>query len=132
MTMATTYRRKRRRLSQDERRAMENAALDRARSNPSWANFGQVIAEFAARGIAESEISPKENVFTYNAWRALGRQVRKGEHGVKITTWVEMSKRERDEQTGEEKIVSASRPTSAVVFHVSQTDPVQVHAAACA
>lgn len=117
----TKYRRRRKTAA--ERAELEAAALQRATSNPSWANFGQVIEEFAARGIPAAAISPKENVFTYNAWRALGRQVRRGEHGVKITTWVEMTKRERDETTGEEKTTSHSRPTSAVVFHISQTDP---------
>ena len=63
-----------------------------------------IIAGFVAKGIPEHEIRPRENVFTYHAWRALGRQVRRGEHGVKVTTWIPAAgKEETDPTTGEKK-----------------------------
>ena len=39
--------------------------------------------QFRAAGIPESDIRPRENVFTYHAWRALGRQVRRESTGSK-------------------------------------------------
>jgi len=110
-------------MTREERMEMEREALSRARSNPSWANFGQVITEFASRGIPASEICPKENVFTYNAWRALGRQVRRGEHGVKILSYCPIESKEANSDD-QEQSVTRLRPVSAVVFHVSQTDPI--------
>jgi hypothetical protein len=58
-----------------------------------------------------------------NAWKALGRSVRKGEHGVKVVTFIECSGVGRDPASGEEKAVSYRRPWTTTVFHVSQTEP---------
>jgi hypothetical protein len=112
---------------------IQQEALARAR-NPfgSAANFVPIILGFEAKGIPADEIRPRENVFTYQAWRALGRQVRKGEHGVKVTTWIpmELSKREceaMEQAKAEGKPQpkrSHCRPRTATVFHVSQTDPI--------
>jgi hypothetical protein len=109
------------------REEMQQEALSRATGNQSMANWGAIFAGFAAKGIPEQEIKPRENVFTYHAWRALGRQVRRGEHGVKITTWVPAAgKEETDPDTGEKKEGSGFRVCkSATVFHVSQTDPIK-------
>src|ERR1700684_3185268 len=93
-------------------------ALTRAVSGQSLTNFPAIFQGFAAKGIPESEIKPRENVFTYEAWKALGRQVRRGEHGVKITTFIESKGREIDKDTGERKMVR--RPWTTTVFHVSQ------------
>jgi antirestriction protein ArdC len=71
---------------------------------------------------ATSEIKPRENVFTYNAWRALGRQVRRGEHGVKVLTFIDCQR--KDEETGQLK-ERFRRPFSTTVFHISQTDEIQ-------
>lgn len=102
--------------------AIQHEALAKAVSGQSFANYQSIFAGFMARGIPENEIKPRENVFTYNAWLALGRQVRKGEHGVKCLTFV--SGTTKDKKTGEEK--GFRRPWSTTVFHVSQTDPVTV------
>jgi len=101
--------------------AIQQEALTRARSSQSLSNFAAIIRGFMAKGLAESEISPRENVFTYNAWKALGRQVKKGEHGVKCLTFI----MQRDKRTGREE----KRPWSTTVFHVSQTE--KVGAIAC-
>jgi hypothetical protein len=107
---------------------IQQEALSRAASGQSLANWPAILAGFAAKGIPETDIRPRENVFTYHAWRALGRQVRRGEHGVKVCTYVsgECEERERDAQSGEERTAKRSfrRPWTATVFHVSQTDPV--------
>lgn len=95
-------------------------SLANAVGNQSIMNYATIFNEFMARGIPESAIEPRVNVFTYNAWLALGRQVRKGEHGVKVVTFVPMSK--DDKETGEKSRWRAPRTTT--VFHISQTDEV--------
>lgn len=97
-------------------------ALTRAISGHSVANYPQIYRGFMERGIPESEIKPRENVFTYDAWRALGRQVRRGEHGVKVCTFIETKSKETDADTGEPKIIR--RPWTTRVFHISQTDAI--------
>lgn len=115
---------RRRRLSKDERQAMYRDSLNRAASGQSWSNYAAIIEGFKARGIAESNILPRENVFTFNAWKALGRFVRKGEKGVAVVSWVPTTRKERDASTGEEKTSEGKRPVTAYVFHVSQTSAV--------
>ena len=114
------------------REEMQQEALSRAIGGQALTNWPAIIHGFAAKGIPESDIRPRENVFTYHAWRALGRQVRRGEHGVKVVTFVPMGGRDRtDGQDGPDaerertdQRRACSRPWSATVFHVSQTDPI--------
>ena len=42
-------------------------ALSRAVSGQSFTNFPAIFQGFAAKGIPESEIKPRENVFTFDA-----------------------------------------------------------------
>ncbi len=97
-------------------------ALTRATTGQSVGNYATIYSGFMAKGIPESEIRPRENVFTYDAWRALGRQVRRGEHGVKVLTFIDCQK--KDEETGQLK-ERFRRPFSTTVFHVSQTDEIK-------
>ncbi len=97
-------------------------ALNRALTNRSLANYATIYQGFAARGIPEDQIKPRENIFTYAAWKALNRQVKRGEHGVKIVTFIKMDTKTTDKKTGEVKIDVSSRPRTTTVFHVSQTD----------
>ena len=108
---------------------MQQEALSRAVAGQSFTNWPAIIAGFAAKGIPEGDIRPRENVFTYHAWRALGRQVRRGEHGVKVMTYVPMTK--KDDATGEKKEIGR-QPRTATVFHVSQTDPIDAAKAGAA
>ena len=98
-------------------------ALTRAVSGQSFSNFPAIFQGFAAKGIPESEIKPRENVFTFDAWKALGPVVRRGEHGVKVVTFIERQSKETDPDTGERKIFR--RPWTTTVFHVSQTEPLK-------
>jgi len=101
-------------------------ALGRARTGQSLANYAKIINSFVERGIPEDEIVPRENVFTFAAWRALGRFVRKGEHGVKVLAFERGQVKEdvTDPVTGEAdvKIHNYSRPRMVSVFHISQTE----------
>jgi hypothetical protein len=105
-----------------DRERIQDEALARATRNKSWANYPAIFEGFTAKGIPEGEIEPRVNVFTFHAWKALGRYVRRGEHGVKVTTWIKIDEK-RDERTGEVVRESGRRPKTAVVFHVSQTEP---------
>src|SRR5258706_5018416 len=102
---------------------MQAEALENARNGMSLTNYPAIYEGFLAKGIAEADIKPRENVFTFHAWKALGRSVKKGEHGVKVVTFIERSANERDPATGEEKAVSYRRPHVTTVFHISQTEP---------
>jgi antirestriction protein ArdC len=99
--------------------ATRQEALTRAVTGQSYSNFPAIFQGFAAKGIPESEIKPRENVFTFEAWKALGRVVRRGEHGVRVVTFIECNR--DDKQTGEKQ--SFRRPWRTTVFHVSQTEP---------
>lgn len=101
----------------------QQEALSRAQGGQTLSNYATIYRGFLAIGIQESEIHPRENVFTFQAWRALGRTVRKGEHGVKVHTFIEHSVKEVDEATGEEKNRAVRRPWTTTVFHISQTVP---------
>jgi len=92
-------------------------SLQRAKAGDSLLNYPAIYSGFAAKGINAGDILPRENVFTYNAWRALGRQVRRGESGVKCVTWIDTT----DKDTGNPK--KFCRATT--VFYISQTDPIQ-------
>lgn len=103
---------------QTKRQGIAEEALSRATGNISTMNYGPIIMGFIDKGIPENEIRPRENVFTFHAWRALGRTVRKGEKGIKCVTWVPI--RKEDKETGE--VIHGKRPWTATVFHVSQTE----------
>jgi len=92
-------------------------ALNRATSSQSVRNEAIVVDSFAARGIAAT---PRVDVFSYNAWQAKGRQVQRGQKGVKLTTWIACKGRENS--TGERE--RSTRPKSVSVFHVSQTEAI--------
>ena len=85
-------------------------ALNRARTSDSLANYPAIIAGFSERGL--TDIRPRENVFTYAAWQALGRQVKRGEKGITVHTWITIDK------NGERVTV----PKRTTVFHITQTE----------
>jgi hypothetical protein len=104
---------------------IQQEALARAMGGLSMANYVPIFEGFMGKGIPEADIRPRENVFTYQAWRALGRQVRKGEHGVRVCTFAPVSKEIKNETTGEMETRTWRRPWYSTVFHVTQTDPMQ-------
>ena len=94
---------------------IQSEALSRATNNLSMLNYPAIYEGFEAKGV--TDIQPRVNIFTYHAWKAKGRQVRKGEHGVKVVTWIKGT----DKKTGKEK----TYPKRTTVFHISQTDAIQ-------
>lgn len=103
---------------------LQDQALTRAKVGQSTANFAPIINGFAERGIPVEDILPRENVFTFNAWKALGRKVKKGEHGVRVSTFREGTRTERNQETGEVEVKSFRSPWFTTVFHLSQTEPI--------
>jgi antirestriction protein ArdC len=99
-------------------------ALFRARASLSTMNYRTIIDGFMAKGIPAGDIEPRENVLTYDAWRAIGRQVCRGEKGVKVLTWIPTTKTVEDKETGEKKQLAGKRPWATTVFHVTQTKPI--------
>jgi antirestriction protein ArdC len=97
------------------------AALDRARNGDATTNYPAILSGFLDKGIAQADIQPRTNVLTYDAWQALGRQVRRGEHGVRVLSWVPMTKKSAVTRDNPEGVIGR-RPKSATVFHVTQTD----------
>ncbi len=105
----------------DKQKRTENDAdsLSRARNGGSVLNYAAIFDGFKEKGLPEDDIKPRENIFTFGAWRALGRMVRKGEHGVRVITWI--TGKGKDKKTGEEK--GFRFPRRSTVFHISQTKP---------
>ena len=104
-------------------------SLTRATSGQSLSNYAPIIMGFMERGIPADEIQPRVNVFTFWAWQALGRRVRKGEHGVKVCTWIPVS--QKDDSDGKGNLIvrdGFKMARTVTVFHVSQTEPMEVQA----
>ena len=101
------------------KQAQQQEALARAEQGISLANYPAIIEGFISKGIPASAIEPRVNVFTFNAWKAKGRFVKKGEHGVKVVTWVTAQRRDAQEGA-EDSSYRFARTTT--VFHISQTE----------
>jgi len=98
-------------------------ALVRAETGQTFSNYPAIFRGFMAKGIPEQDIEPRVNVLTFQAWKAKGRYVRKGEHGVKVLTYIPTETEEKKED-GSKEIKYGSRPWAATVFHISQTEEV--------
>jgi hypothetical protein len=99
----------------------EREALFRAKYGRSMGNYMTIIQGFIDKGIPEQEIRPRENVFTYQAWKAQGKQVKRGEHGVKCCTWISTEKK-IEHTDGTETVKRGKIPRTVTVFHVSQVE----------
>lgn len=86
-------------------------ALARIQSRVSKNDFAAIV-QFAECGIHPNDLTPRVNILTFKAWKALGRRVAKGATGQKVCVWVPV------EKDGKEDGV---RPITAVLFHITQT-----------
>ena len=89
-------------------------ALERIQSGYSK-NDLVVIAAFAAQGL---DVEPRVDVLTYRAWIGKGRQVQKGEKGLRVTVWIPVV----DKESG---LPDGVRPKPTALFHVNQTKPIE-------
>lgn len=78
-----------------------------------------VVMHFANCGVEPENITPRENVLTYRAWLALGRQVAKGATGFKFSVWIPCKPTKRQRDTGDD--TPKLRRKATTVFHLSQT-----------
>jgi len=101
----------------------QQKALQNAIGGQSLMNYGTIFDGFAEKGVPMADIQPRVNVFTFRAWLAQGRVVRKGEHGVRVCTFISI--RRKDAENKDEK--GYRKPHTTTVFHISQTDPVDGH-----
>jgi len=71
-----------------------------------------------------SDVQPRINCLTYNAWRAAGRSVKKGEKGLGVTVWIPCKDKDAkpDPTTGEAR--KSMRPKTTYIFHIDQTQPI--------
>jgi antirestriction protein ArdC len=97
---------------------MRQQALTNARSGQALSNYPAIYHGFIEKGIAESDILPRINILTFHAWKALGRSVRKGEHGVRVVTFIPVA---RKSVTPGETPRAYKMPRTVTVFHISQT-----------
>lgn len=98
--------------------AQLNDALNRAVNGTSTSNHSLIMKGFTDKGIPAANILPRENVLTYAGWLALGRVVKKGEKGVRISVGIDCYKKLDEE--GNQK-VPVRKWKDAYVFHISQT-----------
>ena len=61
-------------------------------------NAAEITSALALRGCS---CQPYKDVFTFNRWKALGRHVKKGEHGIRLSVMTETE--QEDRETGEVK-----------------------------
>lgn len=102
---------------------IQKQALQNAKENNSLMNYSAIISGFMEKGINANDILPRENVFTFHAWKALNRVVKKGEKGVRIVTFIPTEK--VNTETGE--IERGTFPKNTTVFHISQTEELTQH-----
>ena len=111
-------------------------ALTNAVQGQSTANYEAIFEGFTALGIAEDDIKPRENIFTFHAWKALGRVVRKGQHGVKVITVIRAQVKDEPAPVNRSAQVPGQAPKTfgmakpTTVFHISQTDLIDSSATA--
>ena len=67
------------------------------------------------------DCQPYTDTFTYNRWKAQGMQVQKGEHGIKLMTYIPVTKETDDGKTE----VTHTRPWSTTVFCRHQVKPIK-------
>lgn len=96
-------------------------ALDRA-TNGHSKNDEFVYAMLTLAGY--EDVQPRINCLTYNAWRAAGRSVKKGEKGLGVTVWIPCKDKDAkpDPKTGEAR--KSMRPKTTYIFHIDQTQPI--------
>jgi hypothetical protein len=91
-------------------------ALNRAENPRNLINIQTVFEAASAKGIADA--MPGENVLTFNAWKAKGRVVKKGEKALAMLP-VFYSRDVRDPSSGD--VQTQKHAGRAAVFHISQT-----------
>jgi hypothetical protein len=101
-------------------------ALARIQSMHFCGNDVLVIQVFSEAGIPPEQIDPRNNVLTFNAWKAKSRRVAKGAKSIRVTVWIPIRDRNADAEPdengdGEKKKRNGMRPKLTRLFHLCQT-----------
>ncbi|OAV78275.1 ArdC-like ssDNA-binding domain-containing protein [Dietzia sp. 111N12-1] len=108
-----------------------SAAVDALTQSGQWLRWLDFLGSFHRYSfnntmLIQVQCPHATQVAGFKAWQAKGRQVRKGEKGIRIFGKPFRKVTEEDEQTGEKtsKWVKCPPPV-ATVFDISQTDPIE-------
>ena len=124
----------------DQRRAEAEAMqakiaeqVEQLRNSDAWINYLNFAQAFHRYSVGNlllimAQCPSATHVAGYRTWQNLGRQVRKGETGIRIFGGRNVKWTAEDEQTGEEKEHSAVRFFPVSVFDMAQTDPIDPEA----
>ncbi len=93
-------------------------ALMKAVAGNSLMNYEAIFEGFKAKGIPDHDIQPRINIFTFAAWQQLGRVVKKGQHGIKVCTFIHAEAK----QATDSKPAGFRVPRTTTVFHITQTE----------
>jgi antirestriction protein ArdC len=122
--------------SPEERRAEAEALhatiaeqVEELRDSEAWTRFLQFAQAFHRYSLGNlllilAQRPEATHVAGYRTWQKLGRQVRKGERGIRIFGGRDITETVEDDKTGEEKEQRRTRFFPVSVFDMGQTDPV--------
>ncbi|MGW9114532.1 ArdC family protein, partial [Microbacterium sp. NPDC055683] len=126
--------------SPEERRAEAEALhetiaaqVEALRDSEQWTRFLRFAQSFHRYSLGNlllifAQCPEATHVAGYRTWQKLGRQVRKGERGIRIFGGREVTETVEDDKTGEEKEQRRTRFFPVSVFDMSQTDPIDPEA----
>jgi len=122
--------------SPEERRAEAEALqasiaeqVEQLRQSEAWTRFLDFAQAFHRYSINNlllilSQRPDATRVAGYRTWQSVGRQVTKGQRGIRIFGGRDVVTREEDERTGEETEHRTRRFFPVSVFDISQTEPI--------
>ncbi len=122
--------------SPEERRAEAEALqasiaeqVEQLRQSEAWTrflDFAQVFHRYSINNLLLilSQRPDATRVAGYRTWQSVGRQVTKGQRGIRIFGGRDVVTREEDERTGEETEHRTRRFFPVSVFDISQTEPI--------
>lgn len=104
--------------------------VEELRNSDKWAEFLTFAQHFRTYSINNlllilSQRPEATHVAGYRSWQNLGRQVTKGQKGLRIFGGRDITVTEEDEKTGEEKQRKVTRFFPVSVFDISQTEPME-------
>lgn len=126
--------------SPEERRAEAEALhatiaeqVEELRDSEAWTRFLRFAQAFHRYSLGNlllilAQRPEATHVAGYRTWQKLGRQVRKGERGIRIFGGRDVTETVEDDKTGEEKEQRRTRFFPVSVFDMGQTDPVDPEA----
>lgn len=106
------------------------AQVEELRDSEQWTRFLDFMGSFHNYSVnnlllIHAQCPGASRVAGFRTWQKLGRQVRKGEKGIRIFGGRDVTVTEEDEKTGEETERRVTRFFPVSVFDMSQTDQIE-------